>query len=233
MRRLAACLLLLAALPASAQSDSLRVDAPQDSIRFAGAFALPYLICDCDPSVLVFRAVRALPGYADADTSGSVIRTVATGELIEGSDWDAALTVVDRPDLAFALDTLTLPVQRFGRIRTTENLEEDGEDVALHLADGDRIEFLIDDFGYGFFRWNGVLYGTPMALLDDERVAWEHAVAQTATWLHLTPKNGRPAAWVLGEVPSRGPGSDEARFNLELVCESPTARADDCYDSDR
>src|SRR5688572_4740748 len=74
----------------------------EEAPRFAGAFALPYLLCDCDPTDFVFRTTRPIPGYAEPDPAEPAIRTVEAGRLIEANDWNRALTVVDAPSVAVA-----------------------------------------------------------------------------------------------------------------------------------
>lgn len=204
-RRLPLALLgLLAAAPAAAQ------DAP----RFAGAFALPYLLCDCDPADFVFRATQPLPGYAEADASGPVVRTVEAGERIAWGDWDSELTVVDTPAVAVALRDVALALPDvYGDVRY---LEPDFEAEipaldALPIAEGDTVAVMTWDEGYVYFRHGGVLYGTGDVLSDDD-FRWLRRASTESSWLHLVAQDDRPAAWVRIDTAEPPAG------NVEVVC---------------
>ncbi len=201
MRALLLLPLLLAA-PSSAQAPD-----------FAGAFALPYVLCDCDPADFVFRTTRALPGYAAPDPAGPVVRTVATGRLIEGNDWDEALTVTVTPGVAVARRALALPGwQRLGAVRSPPDMDGLPE-VTLSLAAGDRVEYLLGEEGHAFLRHDGVVYAGVWPF-GGEDFRWERAEPAYAVWLRLTPKPGRPAAWVRVEMDA-GRGR-----NVEVLCET-------------
>jgi hypothetical protein len=204
--RLLALFVVLAGADARAQADA----AP----RFAGAFALPYLVCDCDPADFVFRTTRPVPGYAEPDASGPVVRTVDAGRRIEGNDWDHGLTVVETPSVFVARrDVVYTQLESFGDVRY---LVWDAEEAfptrdTLRIAEGDTVEVMTWEEGYVYFRYGGVLYGSGASTSDaDFRRVRD---GDEAWWLHLAPKPGRPAAWVRVVTDSAHPD-----HNVEIVC---------------
>jgi hypothetical protein len=183
--------------------------------RFSGAFALPYLVCDCDPADFVFRTTRPVPGYAEPDASGPVVRTVAAGRLIEGNDWDRGLTVVVAPSVAVARrDVVYTGLEVFGDARYLDgDLYEAVPTLdTLRIAEGDTVEVMTWDEGYVYFRYGGVLYGSGESTSDDD-FRWLTRGDGEAWWLHLTPRPGRSAAWV-----RIVPDPAHADHNVEIVC---------------
>ncbi|HLA63540.1 MAG TPA: hypothetical protein VK610_03885 [Rhodothermales bacterium] len=179
--------------------------------RFAGTFGLPGILCDCEPSDFVFRALRDLPAYAEPDASGRVVRTVARGRLIEGNDWSQAITVVTNPGVAVAQSPVTLTdLHHYGAERFLGTNAGEGEGGAtLTLAAGDRVEFLEVDAGFAYIRAGGVVYGGQWPF-NDPAFRWEREYPAIERWFHLTPKPGRPAAWVRLDWGEGG--------NVEMLC---------------
>ena len=202
-----ACLLFLALTAGAAAAQ------PQ----FAGAFAVPGVLCDCDPADFVFRTTQEIRGYAEPDPRGRVVRTVAAGRRIEANDWDDALTVVTTPARAVATRDVTIEQpQRFGEVRYVF-WDPDGEPPTqpeLRIQRGDEVEVMTWDEGYVYFRHRGVLYGTG-GEFGSPALRWLRERNEEEVWFHLTPKPDRPAAWVRIEFPREG-----RRGNVEILCET-------------
>ncbi len=181
--------------------------------RFAGEFALPGVLCDCEPADFVFRTSRPLDGHETPDAGSPVIRRVDAGRLIEGNDWNEALTVVTRAGRAVARRDVTLTeLNHYGDARYVEWSEEELPTVDIAVPAGGTIEYLTADQGYVWFRHAGVLYGgfDPLA---SGAFAVESRPAE-AVWFHLVPRSGRPAAWVEIRFGER------AGANVEMICET-------------
>lgn len=206
--------------PAAQAADSTGGEEP---LRFAGAFAIPYVLCDCDPALTVLQTTRAVAGYADADTSSRVVRMLPAGAFIEPALVDTYLTVVVRPGEAVLRDTLTLDARRYGPVRVLPSDEDAGTDVRLSLAAGDRLEYIESDWDFGFVRVGGVVYGTHMQNLEDDRVEWMRRVPEAEVWSRLAATATEPAAWVrqYGRL-------DEGAPATRPFCESATGRRADC-----
>lgn len=205
MRPALAALALLALLAAAPRIEAQGVP------RFAGTFAMPGILCDCDPADYVFRTTRAVPGYADADASGRAVRTVDRGRLIEGNDWSEVITVVTQPGVAVAQAPVTLTgLYHYGAVRFFGTNAGEGEGGAtLTLAAGDRLEYLEVEEGFVYMRAGGVVYGGDWPF-NDARLRWEREYPASEWWFHLTPKPGRPAAWVRLDWAEGG--------NVEMLC---------------
>jgi hypothetical protein len=187
--------------------------------EFAGTFAVPGVLCDCDPADFVFRTTRRIPGHATPDPSSEMIRRVEAGRLIEGNDWSEALTVVTLAGRATArVDTTLIGLNDYGAARFVAWSEDELPTVELQVRSGDEIELLLADQGYVFFRHEGRLYGGFDPTADG--VFEMETGPQEAVWFHLVPREDRPAAWV--EI--RMPRGDRAG-NVEIVCETHTGCA--------
>jgi hypothetical protein len=179
---------------------------------FAGEFAIPGVLCDCDPADFVFRTTTPIDGHAEPDPASPVIRRVASRRLIEGNDWTEALTVVTRAARVVALaDTVLADANVLGTARY-DDLEQDAPTTTLSIARGDTLWYLAAYQGYAWFRHRGVLYGTAGGLpIDTFRIEEE---PREVVWFRLTPRHGRPAAWV--EIRYGG----RADANVEMLCET-------------
>jgi hypothetical protein len=182
--------------------------------EFAGTFAVPGVLCDCDPADFVFRTTRRIAGHATPDPSSEMIRRVEAGRLIEGNDWSEALTVVTMGGRAVASRDVTLTgLNDYGDARYVAWSEEEMPTVELQVREGEEIEYLLADEGYVFFRHEGRLYGG-MDPTADGAFATESR-PQEAVWFHLVPREDRPAAWVEIRIP-RG----DRAGNVEVLCET-------------
>lgn len=179
--------------------------------RFAGVFALPGVLCDCDPSDFVFRTTRAIPGYAHPDGAGRVVRTVDTGRLIEGNDWNEALTVTTTPAVGVAIRDLTIEnAVSYGRQHSIGDADYGEEVGALTIRGGARIEVYNSVEGDTYFSYQGNTYaGTIM--LDAFR--WEREWPEDEVWFHLIARPGRAAAWVRIEM-----DREHRASNVEVLC---------------
>jgi len=203
MRAFPLALLLLAAPGASAQRPP-----------FAGAFAVPGVLCDCDPTDFVFRTTRPLPGHAAPDAASPVVRTVDAGRLIEANDWSEALTVVPAPNVAEALrDTTLRHLRRHEGVDFLAEADTGAVVPELAVRRGDRLEYLTSIEGYALFRHGGALYGGDYPFYGVFR--HEREWGGDDVWFRLTPKPGRPAAWVRLVM-----DRDDPARNVEVVCET-------------
>jgi hypothetical protein len=194
---------------------SLAAGASAQAPRFAGAFALPGVLCDCDPTDFVFRTTRPVPGHAAPDAASPVVRTVDAGRLIEANDWSEAWTVVLTPAVATALrDTTLQNVHRYGAVRSVDTFDSGAETAALPIRTGERVEYLTSVEGYAFFRYDGVVYGGDYPFYASA-FARDREWGEQAVWFHLTPKPGRPAAWVRIVMDREDPAR-----NVEMLCET-------------
>lgn len=188
---------------------------------FSGAFAVPGVLCDCDPADFVFRTTRRIAGHATPDPSSEMVRRVEAGRLIEGNDWSEALTVVTLPGRATARRDVTLTgLNDYGDVRYVAWSEDEMPTVELLVREGDDVEYLLADEGYVFFRHAGRLYGGLDPTADGAFATQSRP--QQAIWFHLVPRDGRPAAWV--EIRFPGPGDVG---NVEIVCETHGGCADE------
>ena len=184
-------------------------------------FAFPYQICDCDPTQFVFRTVRTVQGYAAPDAAGPVIRTVATGRIVGGTEWDEIRTVVARSAVAVVQDTLSVDAWHLGRSLILD--EENGVRTRLSLHPGNRVEFLGLDAGVVYLRLGREVYTSADLSLNDPRLPWDLPMPEHQVWFHLVPRPGQPAAWVwLGVM------EEDADSNVVFECVSPTGRLADC-----
>lgn len=215
IRLLLVALALVATVPAAAQVPA------EPEPRFEGAFALPYIVCDCDPTDFVFRTTTSLQGYAEPSASGPVIRVVQPGRLIGGNDWDRVLSVTTRPQVAVAERDLTLEyVTRFGPVRYIDDpYDENLEVTTLTIPAGSTIELMDAEAGTAFFRFDGEMYST--GEFAGIRVEDPDAYTPEETWYRLVPRGGRPAAWVRLEPDwsGRGEGNVEPLCNTHDPCD--------------
>jgi hypothetical protein len=183
---------------------------------FDGAWAVPYLSCDCDPADFVFRTLAPLPGYAEPRATSRRVRTVDKNRRIEGNDWDRVLTVTVRPGVYHALRAVPLTgLTRYGPVRFLDDSSE-GEPVEqLVVRKGQAVE-TVSGGGEGavMVRIEGAVY------LSDGGELWGDAFQEVdpvveAVWFRLTPKPGRPAAWVQGRW---RPDDPAGAPNLEMLC---------------
>ena len=187
----------------------------EPAFSFDGAFAYYGSLCDCDESDYVFRTIVPLDGHAEPDRRSPVVRTVATGRLIEGNDWDVALTVVTHP----AMGVLREPERVRGARRMRDPRRADwGESVVAEpftVPAGTRVEVYSDYAGDGFINYGGVTYEG--GVLGGSSIEWdsegESPAAEGQLWFRLVPRGGAPAAWV--EIQPTGYGA-----RVGLLCET-------------
>lgn len=197
-------------------ASAARAQAP----AFEGTFAVPYISCDCDPSEFVFRTLVPIAGHAEPRASSRRVRTVDAGRRIEGNDWNESLTVTVRAGLHRALRTTPLTaLVHHGRVRFLDGAD-DGEEVgAVVVGRGQTVEILSGGGeGRAMVRVDGVVY------LSDGGELWGDAFEEVRqiteqVWLRLTPKPGRPAAWILARWYS---GSRREPATLEMLCDTHT-----------
>jgi hypothetical protein len=207
--RLLPLLVLLAAAPTGAQAP-----AAEDEPRFAGDFALPYVLCDCDTGILTYRATRPIPAYADPDASTPVVRTLEAGAAMAPGDRERELTVTVRPLRVTAARDVTVPEpQVYGPIRYLGWDLVDAAPTAerLRIPEGAAVEVLAVDMGYVYFRYEGVVYGSGAL---HEGLDWPDTPIETETWFRLAATDEAPAAWVRLDFAAPPEG------NAEIACET-------------
>lgn len=149
----------------------------------------------------VYRTTRAVPGYRNPQVEGRPVRTVAAGRTIAINDRDMVITVMRSAIPSQVLRAFTLPVSVYGSTSYAGDTTEPGSG-SVSLYPGQTIELLhareVEGSTELLFRFNGIAYS---AWLDSRPNALAGYLQPLAfppheTWLHLTPRAGRPAAWV-------------------------------------
>ncbi len=157
----------------------------------SGVYAIPGGTGD-DGCVANYQTTAAVNGYSEPTESSDHIRTVDAERRIDWNDRSEALTVVVRPAIFRATQSVSLS----GINQTTSSQS------TLALSTGDRLEVLAyAGEGDSYFRKDGQVYigyapgiGDVVTGLNDVFVLETEPIVQV--WVRLIDHDGKPRAWV-------------------------------------